>query len=1428
MKDRVSEQYNNDFILKQINEALYTKDAKTIFNARKPSNETLKELVDSHYEKEELPEKKNLLNVITSNNGIWEKLVFSCFKPNSIALLSHSDLWDRKDSNVSTQDTQRFFYIHFRAFDALMSELALTFKLFPKKKGDKRKNDNYSFVKDIKQGKLTDFSPTINPDNVRQMIKDHTFLIKNCCLNYELLRTTLNHLIDQLENSKIIIHPIQRFTQAFFNYLRSTMDSLPNNADLDGLFTKYSDELEVASEKMGFVTTWLLLAGLCQDRFEQLLLPIGNNDSVFEKSKETNVVPAGARNGLFNRLEKALENKRDLHPSFQAIQKMGTKVDDKLIPAAIVLNDNSDNPSLNALLNPDETQAPLSEILKASWGSNTKTNLIISGRGGIGKTISLLTISVDPRYNWEEIPVVFIPLRALNSRKHWDHEQPLSRWMQDMYGDDDFRVIQNVSGKEWKNAPSLILILDGYNELIEDSRAAVKRELTEWDKPGVQIIISSRSVIDLNGSFIHILLQPLDEETKRSYIRKAHVKYPDSSSKLWEALDTPLMLHLFISIEKYISSINDGNLRRRLAWKKSIKTSSDLMWNNLQTEIIKAYNKYAYTGRIPFAEYVYATLYMMPYLCWRMVHEKEFTLTITERQIRNWIREELQTHTWNEGELEYYPQLNSIVVLGNLGAIDKPSTYQYNVDYQYRIVTESDIFFSRIEGTDSFDLPHQNFRDFLAAIHIYNVFVRYKIECNEIGHSMHGLPNQLTEANADVLAYFAYILSDKEISFLWECCRSSQNHSYISHILELYAIQKKYNFTDVDFTDMDLQSVNLNRFRRPGTSRLQLPTETRLLNGLKISQASFNIVGHTKSIASVVMTPDLYCASIDLDGQLIIWYLPDLSCVTSFHLEPAKAHHTGWTILKSGKDILVHGDRDVVYKVEIKGRSAELIPLLDAETDIFKNVKTVTHAVQDTLESASFGSGHTVFRSPFDSHAVVSCTNGMVKIYDGDKCVVSFEESQFITDVDFCNPYCACATAAGTILIYDLRFIDHGPDSYVYKIECDPGWINCSLITENEIITGGSDNLIRVWSKDKRKLLRVYEGHKDWVNYLSIDEHKNIISASGDGTIRIWTSQNRPTVLSGHKGWIRMIKYLGNGKLASASDDGSVRIWNTETKASISLCEDPDSTNFRCLDYSTKQKLLVAANDKGNLYLWHYNYKSDKFTLVSEVGWHCGGICTLSFSADGKLFAAGDFDGNLKIWTCNRKSCKEMFSRKYEDSVLCVQMIQKDGVDYCVAALKNGRVFRLELNTWAEKEPEHAITEGQIIRNITLDADKQQIYISSEYSSVYKMDYDLREIESSDTPETASDLTYKFIDEMEVEGLDKTPDLMEAVEQTIAELLSESSVKGASIKALNGFYFSSPIFNMKNENGEYVISVTDDEGKEDSDFRELLISNTLQ
>ena len=108
------------------------------------------------------------------------------------------------------------------------------------------------------------------------------------------------------------------------------------------------------------------------------------------------------------------------------------------------------------------------------------------------------------------------------------------------------------------------------------------------------------------------------------------------------------------------------------------------------------------------------------------------------------------------------------------------------------------------------------------------------------------------------------------------------------------------------------------------------------------------------------------------------------------------------------------------------------------------------------------------------------------------------------------------------------------------------------------------------------------------------------------------------------------------------------------------------------------------------------------------------------------------------------------------------------------------------------------------------------------------MDYDLREIESSDTPETASDLTYKFIDEMEVEGLDKTPDLMEAVEQTIAELLSESSVKGASIKALNGFYFSSPIFNMKNENGEYVISVTDDEGQEDSDFRELLISNTLQ
>ena len=1428
------------FNLDHINEVIYGRDTEsTIFRAQKISSKNLLSL-SGEVQWVELTKKNNAID------PIWKEIVFSEFRPNQLMPQYDRNNWEETTPRVkSSTDKIRFLRTHFRVYKILMKEVI---GAMPNPELDsENQHYNYSFVKRImggsfsnksKAGHLSDLLSSSNLENIEQMIDDQKLIIKYFCLNYIQLRDTLNTMIAELEDSNIFLSLAPKYTRDFLNYMKYTMNSLPNNSALNELLKKDSGIHDRVSYKMAFVLSYLLLAALLQQKFQNLLLPKGRTDSVFEKSKIKNVESTNSQDALYSRLKIALLTIREQNPSFQALKRMEVEVDAQLFPRAIMINHTHTATFTNMSNNNSE---PLGALLKTSWSNAKKENFVITGKGGIGKTVSLLSIVIDKKYNEREIPVIYIPLRDLNSHKYWDYEMPLERWIRDIYGDDDYTEIQKLTRAEWNNGPSLIVLLDGYNELGGDGKGFIEKELNQWGiKSGVQLIITSRSEITLNDSFTYLRLQTLESEIRHSYF--ANTQDQTHSSKLWEVLDTPLMIHLFKNTEKIASQNNNDRLKRCLALKNKITHSSHLLWNYVQAELINAYQKYAYTGTIPFAEYVYAILYSMPYLCWRLIHENSFTTCITKRQIRQWIKTELETHKWNDEEFELYPQLNDVLIYESLGGIAEPSSYQFSIDHQYHIVTESDIFFLKIHGEDNFELSHQTLRDYLAAVHMYNVSMRYKIQNNKMERIKETLPDELFEDNADVLEFFANILSVKTLKYLWLCCRKPENLSFTRHILELYAIRQAYNFKNVDFHNIDLRDVNLNHFRKPGTCRLLMPNTMEMLDGLIISKSCFKSTGHTKPITSLAITQDLYCISIDLEGQLIIWYLPTLTFIARFNLMPAKKNFSDWTILKANKDIYIYGERDVVYRVDINDNDVQILPILDAKTsDIndFKNDETILAEpdrsrcsnLSTTLSSKK--SISKIFRSPFDNHTIVTYTNGHAELYTNDSYVSSFGDSQYITDIDFCKPYCACATASGTILVYDLRFIDT-QTKYTYKIDCDPGWINCSTITKDAIITGGSDNLIRVYNKNTRRLVHIYEGHDDWVNSLATANNETtIISGSRDGTIKVWTNRITPKVFRGHTASIRMIKHLGERYVASVSDDGSVRIWNTITGKYTILHEDSDSPIFRCLDYDSNTKSLLAGNDKGEVFFWSHNETYCDFALRWYRKMHCGGISSLSFDKYGGKFVTGNFDGTLKVWEYKVSpidsscyDCHELFSKQYEDSIQCTCIINMDGVQYCIVALKSGRLFRLEMNHWQEMEPAQRIFDDIIIRNISVDEDEQKIYVSTELSMVHILDYNLKNINNPGEAENEDNRIQSVINKMNLDVLIQSQDYFEIVKQTVAHLV-KTSFNDSTVKALNGFILNSIPFDEKKQNGDYVIKVLDENGNEDSDFREMLINNTL-
>jgi len=159
---------------------------------------------------------------------------------------------------------------------------------------------------------------------------------------------------------------------------------------------------------------------------------------------------------LFERLEEVRKN----HPSFLLMD-----ADETLFPRA----------KLNISSVPAKTDAGgetesrlLKDILQESQACEKQNHLMLVGEGGIGKTVSLLSLTGD-------FPAVYIPLHALDCAIERDYiahyiEKETLRGSTDLMR----KLETELAAAPWNVKPNLLLLLDGYNEILP----AIRREIS--------------------------------------------------------------------------------------------------------------------------------------------------------------------------------------------------------------------------------------------------------------------------------------------------------------------------------------------------------------------------------------------------------------------------------------------------------------------------------------------------------------------------------------------------------------------------------------------------------------------------------------------------------------------------------------------------------------------------------------------------------------------------------------------------------------------------------------------------------------------------------------------------------------------------------------------------------------------------------------
>ena len=359
---------------------------------------------------------------------------------------------------------------------------------------------------------------------------------------------------------------------------------------------------------------------------------------------------------LCRKLRNRLVEERDTHASFKLMNDV-RGLDPNLIPKGSLLIpvssrwaelDGDWKSESEAGEDTEGSGAPggrtLADYIRESRTSGRQKHVTIEGEGGMGKTVALLSLATDPELFPEDLPVIYVPLHRLNQMK-FDPEKGKGRldWfigscLKDKCGCTDgetdmFHELCRQAGEGW---PRVVLLLDGYNEVLEGLKRQVRTEINEWaDQPGVQIITTSRTAWSCGEEFMMIRLRPLERDNIQGYLERMDAEIPAQGDNLWRVINYPLMLTLYTHISavrrQYGKGLStgsrDGSLDMRGVLWRPMNKAGDIIWNYLQKELVRCADELdVRMGDSVMEDCAVAILHTAPYIAWRMSREDAFSI----------------------------------------------------------------------------------------------------------------------------------------------------------------------------------------------------------------------------------------------------------------------------------------------------------------------------------------------------------------------------------------------------------------------------------------------------------------------------------------------------------------------------------------------------------------------------------------------------------------------------------------------------------------------------------------------------------------------------------------------------------------------------------------------------------------------------------
>ena len=886
---------------------------------------------------------------------------------------------------------------------------------------------------------------------------------------------------------------------------------------------------------------------------------------------------------------------------------------------------------------PENKYNGLKECLEQGWTEPEK-HLMLEGIGGIGKTTALLNTAVSM-----DIPVIYIPLCIWARDVCGESSDNLIRtYIKDLFGNSkDYAWLESEMKKDWEEKPSILLILDGVNELSEKNRERIAAEIDQIDEnyPGVQMILSSRYDFtpEIRSICIKIKMMPLNRENIAKYLADQNICLQKKTSKLWKIIDTPFMLELYAAVENKKSE--DSAEPHKV---QNSETAGGIIKAYLKKEI-ERYHKNNKEKEL-YARCTISVYAIAPYVAYQMLKENAFVISYEElihyiEEACDWYNQNLENGHVPK-TIKNQPRLNTKTVI-DLKDVRK-------------ILEESICLFYLLENPESEEntvhLIHQHFRDCLAAIHLCNT-------AEMLTEDAKGIPKEWNLSfDRYVMGFLADLLEKSSWNNVWEAGRKMEKTpaEFTNKMLELYKQAYGNNISDVNFRGMDLTEVPLFGF---------------CLNRCHAEKQNSNIQKNERKFAGAVIGGRTISGEgHTMDVTAVSWRRSDQNDQSSQSVFMSASHDCTiriWDIKKKSSVVLPRKHANYIRCAEWSPADADRMASAGDNKELIcweeENENKWNSRILATLDDWIYG----LSWSPDGKRIACGERSGQVSVIDLQGRLINFsrKHKEYVRRLSWSpdnSGIFASGSDEGTVCLWNadseevvkepliqlelygkritgLAWLENGKSLLISDTDCYMILDTAKLLScggQQEVSLSKREDLLI--KKEKRKNISAAavqrKSEKDFAAVF-YEESVEIFYTTciGDGKIEVisidtaeW-SQETVSSSQWNAKCSRLICGCDNGEICLVDVKAGEM---DKDRIDIKKIADGCGCSVRCTDWAKDGKRLAAGYDDQRVRIWNVSERK----CLAVLDGHRESIKSIAWSPDNSLLASGDNASGLRVW----------------------------------------------------------------------------------------------------------------------------------------------------------------------------------------------------